>query len=64
MYEACADFAHTSLSDDVGLSRDDLKFINIVEDSVTQCKSGYYQILLPLKKSILEDTGEQSSSRT
>jgi len=35
---ACDDFADASLSDDLGLSRDDLKFWNIVEDSVKHMK--------------------------
>ena len=54
MCVACADFADTSLSDDVGLSRDDLKFMNIVKDSAMQCGDGHYQISLPLKNSSLK----------
>ena len=49
MCVACADFADTSLSDDVCLSRDDLKFMNIVKDSAMQCEDCHYQISLPLK---------------
>ena len=31
------------------MSRDDLKFMNIVEDSVVQCADGHYQVSLPLR---------------
>ena len=54
MCVACADFADTSLSDDVGLSRNDLKFMNIVKDSAMQCEDGHYQISLPLKNPSLK----------
>ena len=46
---ACADFA-----DDVGLSRDYLKFMNVVKDSAMQCEDGHYQISLPLKNPSLK----------
>ena len=42
-------FTDAFLTDDQGLSRDDLKFMNIVEDSVTQCEDGHYQVPLPLR---------------
>ena len=48
MCVACADFTDAFLTDDQGLSRDDLKSMNIVEDSVTQCEYGHYQVPLPL----------------
>ena len=46
---ACADFADSFPFDKLGLSRDDLKFLNIVEDSVKHCEDGHCQISLPLK---------------
>ena len=49
MCVACADFTDAFLTDDQGLSRDDLKFMNIVEDSVTQCGDGHYQMPPPLR---------------
>ena len=49
MCVACADFTDAFLTDDQGLSRDNLKFMNIVEDSVTQCEDGHYQVPLPLR---------------
>ena len=51
---ACDDFADASLSDDLGLSRDDLKFLNIVEDSVKHYEDDHYQISLPLKNPCLK----------
>ena len=54
MCVACVDFVDTSLNDDVCMSRDDLKFMNIVEDSVTQCEDDHYQISLPLKNTSLK----------
>ena len=57
MCVACVNFADTSLSDDVGLSRDDLKFMNVVNDSAMQCKDGHYQTA-PFEESILEDAGK------
>ena len=54
MCVACVDFADTSLSDDVGLSRDYLKFMNIVKDSAMQCEDGHYQISFPLKNPSLK----------
>ena len=49
MCVACADLVDSSRCDDVGLSRDDLRFMNIVKDSVIQCEDSHYQIALPLK---------------
>ena len=51
---ACADFADASPSDDLGLSRDDLKLLNIVEHSVKHCGDGHYQISLPLRNPCLK----------
>jgi len=51
---ACADSADASPSDDLGLSRDDLKFLNIIEDSVKHCEDGHCQISLPLKNPCLK----------
>ena len=49
MCVACADLVDSSRCDDVGLSRDDLRFMNIAKDSVIQCEDSHYQIALPLK---------------
>ena len=49
MCVVCADLVDSSRCDDVGLSRDDLRFMNIVKDSVIQCEDRRYQIALPLK---------------
>ena len=51
MYEACTVFADISLGDNLGLnvSRDHLKFMNIIKDSDKQDQDGHYQISLPLK---------------
>ncbi|XP_073231681.1 uncharacterized protein [Porites lutea] len=47
MCVACADFAEACLNDGAGMSREDLKFMNIVEGSVMQCEDGHYQVRLP-----------------
>ena len=49
MCVACADFADACLNDGTGMSREDLKFMNIVEDSVMQCEDGHYQVRLPFR---------------
>ena len=49
MCVACADFANACLNDGTGMSREDLKFMNIVEDSVMQCEDGHYQVRLPFR---------------
>ena len=49
MCVACADFADACLNDGQGMSREDLKFMNIVEDSVMQCEDGHYQVRLPFR---------------
>ena len=49
MRVACADFADACLNDGTGMSREDLKFMNIVEDSVMQCEDGHYQVRLPFR---------------
>ena len=54
MCVACADFADASLTDDLGLPCDDLKFMNIVEDSITLCEDGHYQVSLPLRNPRLQ----------
>ena len=51
---ACADFADASLTDDLGLSRGNLKFLNIVEDSGKHYEDGHYQISFPLKNPCLK----------
>ena len=53
MCVACADLIDSSRCDDVGLSRDDLRFMNIVKDSVRHCEDSHYQIALPLKNPTL-----------
>ena len=49
MCAACTDLVDAPFSDGLSMSRDDLKFMNIVEDSVVQCADGHYQVSLPLK---------------
>ena len=49
MCVACADFADACLNDGTGMSREDMKFMNIVEDSVMQCEDGHYQVRLPFR---------------
>ena len=49
MCEACADFADACLNDGTGMSREDLKFMNIVEDSVMECEDRHYQVRLPFR---------------
>ena len=46
MCVACNDFADACVNDGTGMSREDLKFMNIVEDSVMQCEDGHYQVRL------------------
>lgn len=48
MCVVCADL-DSSRCNDEGLSRDDLRFMNIVKNSVLQCEGSHYQIALPLK---------------
>ena len=42
MNAACTDLVDAPYSDRLSMSRDDLKFINIVEDSAVQCADGHY----------------------
>ena len=49
MCAACTDLVDAPHSDGLSMSRDDLKFMNIVEDSVVQCADGHYQVSLPLR---------------
>ena len=53
MCVACADFADACLNDGTGMSREDMKFMNIVEDSVMQCEDGHYQVRLPFRNPTL-----------
>ena len=49
MSMACADFADAFLNHGIGMSREDLKFINTVEGSLIQCEEGHYQVHLPFR---------------
>ena len=49
MCAACTHLMDSPFSDGLSMSRDDLKSMNIVEDSVVQCADGHYQVSLPLK---------------
>ena len=49
MCAACTDLMDAPYSDGLSMSRDDLKFMNIVEDSVVKCADGHYQVSLPLR---------------
>ena len=49
MCAACTDLMDAPYSNGLSMSRDDLKFMNIVEDSVVQCADGHYQVSLPLR---------------
>ena len=49
MCAVCTDLEDAPYSDGLSMSRDDLKFMNIVEDSVVQCADGHYQVSLPLR---------------
>lgn len=44
----CVDFVDVIFFDGLSMLRDDLKFMNIVEDLVMQCEDGYYQVFLLL----------------
>ena len=54
MCVACADLTDACLNDGTGTSREDLKFMNIVEDSVMQCEDGHYQAL-SLRRKFFKD---------
>ena len=49
MFAACTDLVDAPSFDGLSVSRDDLKFMNIVEDSVMQCADGHYRVLLPFR---------------
>ena len=49
MCAVCTDLVDAPYSDGLSMSRDDLKFMNIVEDLVVQCADGHYQVSLPLR---------------
>ena len=49
MCAVCIDLVDPTYSDGLSMSRDDLKFMNIVADSVVQCEGGDYQVSLPLR---------------
>ena len=49
MCEACTDLVDAPFSNGLSISRDDLKFMNIVEDLVVQCADGQYQVSLLLR---------------
>ena len=67
IFEACPDLVDASYSDGPRVLRDDLNFMNIVEDSAMQCADGHYQVLLPLRNRNVEmpvnrSQAEQSAS--
>ena len=49
MSMACADFADECLNRGIGMSRENLKFMNTVEGSFIQCEEGHYQVRLPFR---------------
>lgn len=49
MFAACTDLVDAPSFDGLSVSRDDLKFINSVEDSVMHCADGHYRVLLPFR---------------
>ena len=53
MSMACADFADACLNHDIGMSREDLKFMNTVEGSFIQCEEGHYQVRSPFRNQSL-----------
>ena len=50
---ACADFADACLNHGIGMSREDLKFMNTVEGSFIQCEEVHYQVRLPFRNQSL-----------
>jgi len=44
MFAACTDLVDAPSSDGLRVSRDNLKFMNIVEDSVMQCADEHYRV--------------------
>ena len=53
MSMACADFVYACLNHGMGMSREDLKFMNTVEGSFIQCEEGHYQVRLPFRNQSL-----------
>ena len=51
MSMACADFADVCLNHGIGMSREDLKFMNTEECSFIQCQEGHYCLLIDAKRS-------------
>ena len=49
MRMACADFADTCLNHGIGMSREDLKFMDTIERSFIQCEEGHYQVCSPFR---------------
>ena len=47
MSMACADFTDACLNHGIGMSRQDLKFMNTVGGSFIKCEEGHYQVRLP-----------------
>ena len=50
---ACADFGDACLNHGIGMSREDLKFMNTVEGSLIQYEEGHYQVHLPSRNQSL-----------
>ena len=48
MSMTCADFADACLNHGIGMSREDLKFMNTVESSFIQCEEGHDEVCLAL----------------
>ena len=63
MCVACADFTDACLNDGQGMSREDLKLMNIVEDSVMQCEHGHYRVRLPFRNPSLTLPANRMPSR-
>ena len=53
MSMACADFADACLNHGIGMCREDLTFMNTVEDWFIQCEEGHYQVCLPFRNQSL-----------
>ena len=53
MSMACADFTDACLNHGIGMSRQDLKFMNTVGGSFIKCEEGHYQVRLPFRNQSL-----------
>ena len=53
MSMACADFADARLKRGIGMSRENLKFMNTVEGSFIQCEEGHHQVHLHFRNQSL-----------